>query len=281
MPPRAWPLGRAVSRPFFIFGFLPTRETETGHRPSHLLLRIHRVHTSLTGSYTRLFAAPRDYKMDGHAAVRSSGLHNIYAFLKYTMFLINGLIFIGGCLLLGVGLWIIFAGVSFVKIIGVQSMHFINVAYFCIVAGCLLALLGFIACCGAIRESRCLLMTFLLILLALFIAEVACAVLALVYSEVAESILKDKALKSLKEQYTNDTKGIVSQGWNTIMDYFSCCGFSNYTDFNNSAFRDKTGLKYPPACCKKPTESECDGITPSDTIIHTKLCFRCCKRTAR
>ncbi|XP_075433666.1 tetraspanin-16 isoform X3 [Ascaphus truei] len=207
MPPRAWPLGRAVSRPFFIFGFLPTRETETGHRPSHLLLRIHRVHTSLTGSYTRLFAAPRDYKMDGHAAVRSSGLHNIYAFLKYTMFLINGLIF------------------------------------------------------------------FLLILLALFIAEVACAVLALVYSEVAESILKDKALKSLKEQYTNDTKGIVSQGWNTIMDYFSCCGFSNYTDFNNSAFRDKTGLKYPPACCKKPTESECDGITPSDTIIHTKGCF--------
>lgn len=67
---------------------------------------------------------------------------------------------LAGGALLGVGIWVSVDGTSFVRVIGPvssQAMQFVNIGYFCIAIGAVLVLLGFLGCCGAQKESKCLL----------------------------------------------------------------------------------------------------------------------------
>ncbi|XP_044540503.1 tetraspanin-1, partial [Gracilinanus agilis] len=110
-----------------------------------------------------------------------------FTFLKVIMIIFNFLIFLCGAALLGVGIWVSVDGPSFLKIFGpvsASAMQFVNVGYFLIAAGCALLVLGFLGCYGAQKESKCLLLMFFSILLIIFIAEIAAAVVALVYTSM-------------------------------------------------------------------------------------------------
>uniref|UniRef100_A0A8C4Y5A0 Tetraspanin n=1 Tax=Gopherus evgoodei TaxID=1825980 RepID=A0A8C4Y5A0_9SAUR len=155
-----------------------------------------------------------------------------FSFLKLMMFVFNGVIFLSGLAVLGIGIWVKVDGGSFVQILGAaapQLMQLINVGYLCIAVGTFLLLMGFLGCCGAMKESKCMLLLFFVIILILFIAEVAGAVVVLAFS----SVLK-------------------------------CCGFNNYKDFNSSYFYQTHSQTYPMGCCLPPKheclESELDSI---------------------
>ncbi|KAM4036727.1 tetraspanin-1-like isoform 1-T2 [Anomaloglossus baeobatrachus] len=199
-------------------------------------------------------------------------LSKIYAFMKYAMVFINAGIIICGSVLIGLGVWIKHGGNSFVTTLGSHSVYFLHVGLFCIAAGVIMIVLGFLGCCGAVKESRFLLLIFLLIMLGLFICEMAAAVLVLAFADVSDSIVKDKGLESIKEKYGSDSSGLMNESWDSIMKEFKCCGFFSYQDFINSTFSTKTGLNYPKTCCKDPALSECDGVTTSNQVIYTEGC---------
>ncbi|XP_044132902.1 tetraspanin-1-like [Bufo gargarizans] len=93
-----------------------------------------------------------------------------------------------------------------------------HVSLFCIVAGIIMVILGFLGCYGALKEKRYLLLIFFLIMLALFICEIVAAVVVLAFADVADSIIKDKGLQSIKKTYyENDGKGLVAESWDAIM----------------------------------------------------------------
>ncbi|XP_030051139.1 tetraspanin-1 isoform X2 [Microcaecilia unicolor] len=165
-------------------------------------------------------------------------LRNFYTCLKYMMFCFNTIIFVSGGILLGLGIWIRYGGILFSKILGSYAVHFLNIGYFCIVVGLMLTVLGFLGCLGAMKESRFLLLMFIMTMMAIFIAKIAAAVLALAFTQMLK-----------------------------------CCGFNNYTDFSNSVFVNKTGLLYPKACCTTPDSSVCDGRNINSTVIFMKGCF--------
>ncbi|KAI1892071.1 hypothetical protein AGOR_G00150200 [Albula goreensis] len=173
-----------------------------------------------------------------------------FTFVKVMMFLFNFLIFLAGTALLAVGIWVSVDGSSFLKVLGPfssQAMQFVNVGFFCIAIGAILVLLGFLGCCGAQKESKCLLILFFSIILIIFIAEVAAGVVALAYSSFAESILKAWATTALQNEYGKEQ--VVTQIWNTTMTELKCCGFTNYTDFTNSYYYNQHKETYPPTCC--------------------------------
>uniref|UniRef100_A0A4W3HWI1 Tetraspanin n=1 Tax=Callorhinchus milii TaxID=7868 RepID=A0A4W3HWI1_CALMI len=168
-----------------------------------------------------------------------------FTFVKVMMILFNLMIFIA--ILLRV---LVIDGSSFVKVIGQvssQAMQFVNVGYFCIAIGAVLVLIGFLGCCGAQKESRCLLIMFFAIVLIIFIAEIAAAVVALVYSSFAESLLKAWVGPVLKNDYgkVKDVTGI----WNSTMSELKCCGFTNYTDFIDSYYYENNNNNLPSFCC--------------------------------
>ncbi|XP_072919078.1 tetraspanin-1 [Hemitrygon akajei] len=194
-----------------------------------------------------------------------------FTFVKVMMILFNCLIFLAGGILLGVGIWVSVDGTSFVKVIGPissQAMQFVNIGYFCIVIGAILVILGFLGCCGAQKESKCLLMLFFIIVLIIFIAEIAAAVVALVYSSFAESLLRAWVTPLLKNDYgrQKDVTGI----WNTTMTELKCCGFTNYTDFTDSYYFTKNSNTYPPFCCN--TTIPCNETEASSSKVQG--CFQ-------
>lgn len=68
---------------------------------------------------------------------------------------------LGGLTLLAMGIWVSVDGGSFLQLLGPfssQGMQFVNVGFFCISIGAVLVLLGLLGCCGAHKESKCLLL---------------------------------------------------------------------------------------------------------------------------
>ncbi|XP_051231747.1 tetraspanin-1 isoform X2 [Dicentrarchus labrax] len=148
-----------------------------------------------------------------------------FTFVKLMMFLFNLLIFLGGLTLLAMGIWVSVDGGSFLHLLGPfssQAMQFVNVGFFCIAIGVVLVLLGLLGCCGAHKESKCLLLT-------------------------AEGILKAWATPALQKDYGSEP--VVTKIWNTTMTELKCCGFTNYTDFVGSKFEKENGGSLPPSCC--------------------------------
>ncbi|XP_063795563.1 tetraspanin-1 [Pseudophryne corroboree] len=186
--------------------------------------------------------------------------------IKVLMILFNLAIFLAGGTLLGVGIWVSVDSVSFLKIFGTLpdniASQFVNVGYFLIAIGALLVILGFLGCCGAQKESKCLLITFFSIVLIIFIAEVAGAVVALVYSSVAESFLQSVLTPVIKQQYGSNKD--VTNSWNTLMTDLKCCGLNNYTDFNDSPYM-KNGT-YPTQCCSSNSTSCTMAFASSSNI---------------
>ncbi|NXE45400.1 TSN1 protein, partial [Casuarius casuarius] len=142
---------------------------------------------------------------------------------------------LGGATLLGVGIWVVVDGKSFFDIFGAIStsiLQVVNVSYFLIVIGAILVVIGFLGCCGAQKESKCLLMVFFTVVLIIFIAEVAAAVVALVYTGLAETLLTATVTPLLKEKFGKEPS--LTQIWNVTMNELHCCGLNNYTDLTDS-----------------------------------------------
>ncbi|XP_028644239.1 tetraspanin-1 [Grammomys surdaster] len=179
-----------------------------------------------------------------------------FKFIKVMMILFNLLIFLCGAALLAVGIWVSVDGTSFLKAFGSLSssaMQFVNVGYFLIAAGAVLFILGFLGCYGAHSENKCALMMFFSILLLIFIAEIAGAVVALVYTTMAEQFLTMLVVPAIEKDYGYQSD--FTQVWNSTMEGLHCCGFNNYTDFNASRFVKENHL-YPRYCCANATIEE-------------------------
>ncbi|XP_006729082.1 tetraspanin-1 [Leptonychotes weddellii] len=194
-----------------------------------------------------------------------------FSFIKTMMILFNFLIFLCGVALLAVGIWVSIDGPSFLKIFGPLSssaMQFVNVGYFLIAAGAVLFALGFLGCYGAQTENKCALMMFFLILLLIFTAEVAAAVVALLYTTTAEHLLTSLVVPAIKQDYGSQKD--FTQVWNTTMDGLKCCGFNNFTDFEDSPYV-KNHHTFPPYCCSDSgngtATGPCTKEKANDTIV--------------
>ncbi|XP_066481721.1 tetraspanin-1 [Tiliqua scincoides] len=194
-----------------------------------------------------------------------------FSFLKVMMVLFNLAIALGGATLLGIGIWVSVDNSSFVGIFGPLSssvLQFVNVGYLLIAIGVVLFVLGFLGCCGAQKESKCLLIMFFSIVLIIFIVEVAAAVVALVYTSLAETILQTTVTPSLKKDYAKNPD--ITTVWNTTMIKLKCCGLMNYTDFDDSYYF-QTYHEYPPTCCSNDTQATCTAGLASKSNV--RGCF--------
>ncbi|KAG8140414.1 hypothetical protein E2320_003100 [Naja naja] len=89
--------------------------------------------------------------------------------VKVKMFLFNLIFWLGGCGVLGVGIWLAatqgrFATLSF-------SFPSLSAAGLFMATGAIIMVVGFLGCLGAATEHRCLLLTFFTVLSILFLLE--------------------------------------------------------------------------------------------------------------
>ncbi|XP_063326538.1 tetraspanin 35 [Pelmatolapia mariae] len=190
-----------------------------------------------------------------------------FQFLKFMMFAFNGIIFLAGAAILGIGIWVKVDSGSVLNFLGkIDKMpselsQVLNVGYLLIAIGILLVVIGFLGCCGAMRESKCMLLLFFIIVLLIFIAEVAGAVVILVFRPLAEELFNkigQAAVNNIRQDYGNNTD--VTGLWNSTMSTFKCCGFYNSSDFVGSPYYKKHNNTFPPQCCLNPGSTCTNGI---------------------
>lgn len=179
-----------------------------------------------------------------------------FGFLKVMMFVFNGIIFLAGAAILGVGIWVKVDSGSVLSIMGKienapkELSQVLNVGYLLIALGLLLLVIGFLGCCGAVRESKCMLLMFFIIVLLVFIAEVAGAVVILVFRPLADKLFKkfgEAAVENIKKDYGKNPD--VTGLWNSTMTTLKCCGFYNADDFVDSPYYMTHNDQFPPQCC--------------------------------
>ncbi|XP_077372255.1 tetraspanin-18B-like [Festucalex cinctus] len=172
--------------------------------------------------------------------------------VKYLMLIFNTFLVMAGCFLLGVGLLVLF-GTAVLSEMLMQHPVLSKTVFAVLGIGSLLFLLGFVGCCGALRENRCLLFFFFMLIFVVFIAELAAGVWA--YTQRQKFFVEDlqKEMREKYQGYAPDDK--YTTIWNKWMVQHECCGINGFEDFEGSLFRRKYNHTVPTACCLQRSQT--------------------------
>uniref|UniRef100_A0A3Q1BN76 Tetraspanin n=1 Tax=Amphiprion ocellaris TaxID=80972 RepID=A0A3Q1BN76_AMPOC len=139
--------------------------------------------------------------------------------VKYMLFLFNLLFWLGGCGLLGVGVWLSVSQGSFATLS--PSFPSLSAANLIITLGTVVMVTGFLGCLGAIKENKCLLLS------------------------VSENARRD--LKEGLVLYNTDNNAGLRDAWNTIQGEWRCCGVMNHNDWYVALHENVV----PDRCCQQ------------------------------
>nr|XP_015817052.2 CD9 antigen isoform X2 [Nothobranchius furzeri] len=144
--------------------------------------------------------------------------------LKYAMFVFNFMFWLAGTAVLAVGLWLRFDSRTKGLFEGEDSPSvFFTGVYILIAAGALMMVVGFLGCCGAIKESPCLLGLFFLFLLVIFAVEVAAGIWG--FSN-RETVVEDvtEFYKQTYDNYKTTKQEALKETLRLIHFGLDCCG---------------------------------------------------------
>ncbi|XP_067855285.1 tetraspanin-9-like isoform X3 [Heptranchias perlo] len=179
--------------------------------------------------------------------------------LKYLMFLFNLIFWLCGCGLLGVGIWLSATQGNFATIS--PSLPSLSAANLLIAIGTIVMVVGFLGCLGAIKENKCLLLSFFIVLLMIFFLELILVILFFVYrTEVAEYARED--LKIGLRLYGSEGNVGLTNAWNIIQTEYECCGVDNSTDWE-----PVLGVNSVPDSCCEEYSKGCGQHTPSKWFV--------------
>nr|XP_033784407.1 tetraspanin-18 [Geotrypetes seraphini]XP_033784408.1 tetraspanin-18 [Geotrypetes seraphini]XP_033784409.1 tetraspanin-18 [Geotrypetes seraphini] len=193
--------------------------------------------------------------------------------MKYLMFVFNFFIFLGGVCLLGLGIWVIVDPTGFREIVAVNPLLFTG-AYILLAMGAMLFLLGFLGCCGAIRENKCLLLFFFMLILVIFLAELSAAILAYIFRE---HLTRDFFTKEVKMHYKgNNNTEVFSSTWNSVMITFGCCGVNGPEDFHEALYFKNwyPDDMVPEACCRREAQTRTGPFLSKEECLMGKELYQ-------
>ncbi|XP_059150676.1 CD9 antigen-like isoform X2 [Physella acuta] len=150
-------------------------------------------------------------------------LGSCYTCIKYLMFAFNFLFWLLGCAILGVGIWLRVDqnAAEFLK--DSPKLEIIHTAAYVLIAiGFLIMVIGFLGCCGAIRENQCLLATFFLFLFIIFATLLGFGIWAAVARQNFKDITADMLKEGVEKYYEDSNQKAFMD---TIQTSFHCCGW--------------------------------------------------------
>ncbi|XP_006862832.1 PREDICTED: tetraspanin-9 [Chrysochloris asiatica] len=160
---------------------------------------------------------------------------------------VNILYWLCGCGLLGVGIWLSVSQGNFATFS--PSFPSLSAANLVIAIGTIVMVTGFLGCLGAIKENKCLLLSFFIVLLVILLAELILLILFFVYMDkVNENAKKD--LKEGLQLYNTENNVGLKNAWNIIQAEMRCCGVTDYTDWYSVLGENMV----PDRCCMENSQ---------------------------
>jgi len=218
---------------------------------------------------------------------------------KWLLFASNFLIFVLSCAGLGLGIWVLVDKSSFLDLLD-QTDATVNIyestAVLILIVAIGSIIITFFGCCGAHRESRCMLGTYFVLLLVLLILGLAGSI-----TGMAQGVnrLSEPYLDTLS-RYQRGRSGTIETTWDTIQRDMRCCGVNSPQDWTeyNSGFQInddyelessnliQMSIKVPESCCSEAVDKRqcmsrptghhgafvegCFTLTKEKITIHTE-----------
>lgn len=194
--------------------------------------------------------------------------------IKFLMFSFNFIFFIGGCGILGLGIWLKVEKDDYAEL---SQYNFISASNIAIIVGVIIVLVAFLGCCGAINEVAPMLLAFFVLMLIIFILEVTAGALAYTKRSEITDELSTEFRAAIKEKYgTVDKKHEgLSKAIDKFQNHFECCGYNGHVDWKGSNYTKRTG-SIPHSCCMKDKKKDklCGQPDPASMAIYNKKgCF--------
>jgi len=186
--------------------------------------------------------------------------------IKYLLFATNFLVLLISTIVLGIAIYALSAGSQFYEVLeestsdGVaDSAVFSNAGIIALaIVAAITVIVTFFGCCGAIKENACMLGTYFVIILILFISLVVAAVVG--YNKKFDTV--PKPLKETMKKYKQGSK--TMKAWDKIQKDFSCCGVEDWTEWQ-SVKDSETGISFNTSASKVP-DSCCKGFVPDEDL---------------
>ncbi|XP_066456119.1 leukocyte surface antigen CD53-like [Eleutherodactylus coqui] len=156
--------------------------------------------------------------------------------MKYILFAFNLLFWAAGCATIAIGIYLVVNNVYGALLPDIPSLTIGNVL---ILFGCVIMVFGFIGCMGAIKENKCLLLTFFILLLLILLIEVILAIVLFVYEKEIDPYITEQLTISFEDHKQKRDNSTV---WDDLQRRFQCCGINGSSDWDENI---------PPSCCKE------------------------------
>ncbi|XP_068565535.1 tetraspanin-8-like [Cebidichthys violaceus] len=174
--------------------------------------------------------------------------------IKFLLFFFNLLFWLSGCIILGVAIYLkVHKDGNLITDEAIPGIDFM------IAIGVIIMVLGFLGCCGAIRENRCMLLMFFISLLVIFILLLALGILGAVEEKKVKDWVKERLEKftPLSTQ-PEDVKADLEK----LQTELKCCGLAN---------GPSDWTKVPDSCRCNATEPDCKSNAIYQTPCATKI----------
>ncbi|XP_057317323.1 CD151 antigen-like [Hydractinia symbiolongicarpus] len=193
--------------------------------------------------------------------------------LRYILFAFNFVFWIGGIALMGVGIYSRVQVGKWDDIIDDSTVP--SAANLMIIAGVLVMLIGFLGCCGAWKQNKCLLISYAICLILIFVLEIAAGIYAYVKRDDIQKELETGLMKGINNTYgAQDTK--ANKAFGDAIDWFQekveCCGAKKPQDWSESVWATKAKKYYvPDSCCKLSGCSKKYGVSLDQFVNSGKI----------
>lgn len=167
------------------------------------------------------------------------------ACMKYTLFFINLLTFLGGLAIAGLGIYMIVDKTFTIKLLGASL--YTGAIYVLIATGILVALISCFGCFGAAQEVRCMLVTYFIIIFLIFVTMLVGGILGYVFRDKVETSLRITLESELHSYRSNEDS---KKKWDDMQYGFGCCGIDSYHDWkgvlpDSCCSTSHPGIPYP------------------------------------
>lgn len=197
------------------------------------------------------------------------GLTGCYGVIKYILVFVNLIFWAFSLTTVVLAIWIL-TDPTFLVSLAEEQHNFYAGLYIMLAAGAVMLVVAFLGCCGAFRESQCMLVGFFSCLLLVMVAQIAAGAWLYANSNQLEDLVRSSVTNTIKNEY-----GVIESRTQTVDAFQSglgCCGATgpeNWagTEYARRYFSDSTvavsvndsknDYRIPESCCKDKASMMC------------------------
>ncbi|XP_029810378.1 tetraspanin-8 [Suricata suricatta] len=189
--------------------------------------------------------------------------------IKYSMFIFNFLFWLCGILILAIAIWVRVSkdGQEILSPGDSATNPYISVNIL-IAVGSIIMILGFLGCCGAVKESRCMLLLFFIGLFLILLLQVAAGILGATFKSESERMLNETLYENVKllTGADNDAKAF-QKALAEFQEEFKCCGLVNgAADWGNNFQQNSKSCE-----CQSSTDPSC--VSYESKYVYKQPCI--------